>query len=217
MNRVPRIGEFRCPGCREILKVDAPTCPQCGSPFAVSSDVRSSSSRRLPDPWPWVALAGALLFTAAFADMGPDPISSSIPKITGLMNDIRTRHSEVSIDLGPAATPFDIVPNAASALEELGKAMRNGAGDIPPSIETISLTYTAELAEGGEGRWPQKILEFTVNADDLRSTNYDSAPAFSSLELARDINAKGKTDQDAMVAFCRDHSTTNPLFCGRRS
>lgn len=140
-------------------------------------------------------------------------VAASNSKIAEVRVTEETKFASVKIDLGEIWSEANLPTHAALVVEDVGKAIKKGASDIPAEIETINFWFTGPTIDnyGNEGRG--SLLQFRMKIEDLKMVNYGKISAQSLLEFAYDIEIRVRA-RAGVAQYCVKHNaTTNPKFC----
>lgn len=123
-----------------------------------------------------------------------------------------TKFANVKIDLTSIWSDADLPTHAAMIVEDIGKAIKAGASDVPPEIETINFWFTGPTIDqyGNDDR--SSLLQFRIKTSDLRLVNYGKLPPQSLLEFAYDIDVRMPA-RAGVQEYCTENRSTNPKFC----
>lgn len=152
------------------------------------------------------------------AQDGPKPaqgtVKASDAQIASVDAYAETKFASVKVDLDQGWSGEDLPVQAAMVVEAAGKAIKAGASDVPPTVETVAFWFTAPTVDlyGKEAR--NKVLQFRVKAADLTQVQYGKIAPQGILEFADDIEVKGAARQP-INDYCAENAISNALFCAQ--
>lgn len=123
-----------------------------------------------------------------------------------------TKFANIKIDLAAIWSDASLPSHAAMIVEDIGKAVKKGASDVPPEIETINFWFTGPTIDqyGNDDR--STLLQFRIKTSDLRLMNYGKLPPQSLLEFAYDIQVSVPA-RSGVEEYCAENRSTNRNFC----
>ncbi|GLV28480.1 hypothetical protein TomTYG75_10020 [Sphingobium sp. TomTYG75] len=154
--------------------------------------------------------------SADAADAGQAPAKGTVAASDEQIAEVKafadTKFASVKVDLKQGWSEEDLPVQAAMVVEAAGKAIKAGAADLPPPIETIDFWFTAPLFDlyGKESR--SKVLQFRVKTADLRQVQYGKIAPQGMLEFAEDVYVRPAARQ-GVAEYCADNMRSNGLFC----
>lgn len=214
------MAQYKCPKCKQKIDAKAEICPYCQthfSPEEVRDRFKGNRYFGLGCLGLFALIFFAILSLAMCSPEGDVPKSAKAAsaEITDVQSFPEAKHTSVDVSLNETWSAAQMPVQAAIVLGRVGQAIKAGASDIPPQIETMTFLFMGPIVDSYGNDSQSKVLQFTVKTADLKKINYDKVMGSMLLDFVYDIGFGGPTGEKAVAAYCSDdeNRSLSPHFC----